>query len=194
LGADRPLLTGDLGDKFQELYLPTGETLDAHSPIFVRARAGKPDFFEVTFLRSDPLGVHDGKALGFSARIVPVGEDTVLKAASDDFAASYVIGRNLLWRLDDPVAARPYLERAAAGGIADALFDLAIVALFSRVLGGLPKPVLTVIARLSRSAVGAAHGSRDLPAADRRHAGVASTNHPVDARELRVHHLPPLED
>ena len=128
--AHRPFLTGDFGDRFQELYLPTGETLDAHSPIFMHARAGKPGLFDVTFLRSDPLGVHDRKALGFSARIAPAGEDTVLNAAGDDPAANHALGRYLLWRLDDPAGAWPYLESAAAGGIVDALFDLAVVALF----------------------------------------------------------------
>jgi hypothetical protein len=129
--SDRPLLTGDVEDTFQELHLPAGESLDAHSPIFVREYDGKPDIFDVTFLRSDALGVHDGKAVGYRKRIAAVGEDVILKAASDDPTACYAVGWYLLWRLDDPASARPYLERAAAVGIVDALFDLAVVALFA---------------------------------------------------------------
>ena len=125
------LLTDDFGDTFEELYLPNGESLDAHSPVLMRARDGKPGLYDVTFLHSDPLGVHDRKAPGFSARIAPAGEDVILKAADDDPAAAHVLGRYLLWRLDDPVGARPYLETAAASGIVDALFDLAVVALLS---------------------------------------------------------------
>jgi hypothetical protein len=34
--------------------------------------------------------------------------------------------------MDDLAGARPYLKTAAAGGIADALLDLMIVALFSK--------------------------------------------------------------
>jgi hypothetical protein len=128
---DRLQVTGDLGDQFQELYLTSGETLDAQSPIFVRGQDGKPDIFDVTFLRSDHFGVHHRKAIAFGKRIASLGEDTILKAADDDAAANWAIGRYLLWKLDDPAAGRPYLEQAAAGGIADALFDLAIVALFS---------------------------------------------------------------
>jgi hypothetical protein len=54
---DRLQITGDLADQFQELYLPGGETLDPDGPIFMRAQAGKPDIFDVTFLRSDRFGV-----------------------------------------------------------------------------------------------------------------------------------------
>jgi hypothetical protein len=97
----------------------------------VRAQAGKPDIFDVTFLRSDHFGVHHRKAIAFGKRIVPLGEDTILEAASDDGAANYAVGHYVLWELDDPLGARPYLERAAADGIPDALFDLAIIELFA---------------------------------------------------------------
>jgi hypothetical protein len=124
---DRLQITGDLGEQFQELYLPSGEGLDVHSPIFVRAQPGKPDMFDVTILRSDHFGVHHRKAIAFAKRIAPLGEDTILQAASDDAGANCAVGRYILWELDDPLSARPYLERAAAGGIADALLDLAII-------------------------------------------------------------------
>jgi hypothetical protein len=129
---DRLQITGDLGEQFRELYLPTGEALDAQSPILVRAQDGKPDIFEMTFLRSDRFGVRDRKTIGFGKRLGPLGEETILRAASDDFAANHTIGSYVLWQLDDPVGARPYLKRAVAGGIADALFDLAIIELFSK--------------------------------------------------------------
>jgi hypothetical protein len=129
---DRLQITGDLNDEFQELYLTIGEALDAHSPIFVRAQEGKPDIFDVTFLRSDHFGVHHRKAIAFRKRIASLGEDTILEAASDDATANYAVGHYILWELDDPSGARPYLERAAAGGILDALFDLAIIELFPR--------------------------------------------------------------
>jgi hypothetical protein len=124
------LLTGDVGNSFQELHLTAGESLDAHSPIFLRECDGKPGIFDVTFLRSDAFGVQDRKAVGYNKRIAVVGEDVILKAVNHDPAACYVIGRYLLWRLDDPFRARPYLECAAASGILDALFDLAVVTLF----------------------------------------------------------------
>jgi hypothetical protein len=128
---ERRRITGDLGEEFQELYLPTGETVDAHGTILVRANDGKPDIFDVTFLRSDHFGVHVRKCVGFGTRIAPVGEEIILKAAGDDFAANYAVGHYVLWKLDDPAGARSYLEFAVTGGIEDALFDLAIVELFS---------------------------------------------------------------
>jgi hypothetical protein len=87
--------------------------------------------FDVTFLRSDHFGVHHRKAIAFGKSIAPLDEDTILEAASNDAAANYAVGRYVLWEPDDPVGARPYLERAAAGGILDALFDLAIIELFA---------------------------------------------------------------
>jgi hypothetical protein len=129
---DRLQVTGDFGDQFQEFYLPAGEGLDAHSPIFIRAQDGKPDIFDVTYLRSDRFGVHDQKAIAFGKKIALLGEDTILQAAHGDAVASYAIGCYFLWKLDDPASAQPYLEQAAAGGIADALVDLAIIALFAK--------------------------------------------------------------
>ncbi len=38
----------------------------------------------------------------------------------------------LLWRVDDPAAARPYLQAAANGGISNASIDLAVIELFRR--------------------------------------------------------------
>jgi hypothetical protein len=41
------------------------------------------------------------------------------------------VGRFILWKLNDPVGARPYREQATAGSIIEALFDLAVVELFT---------------------------------------------------------------
>jgi hypothetical protein len=59
---DRLLVTGDFGDQFLELQLPVGESIDHNSPIFVREQTDKPDFFEITFLRSDQFDTHVRKA------------------------------------------------------------------------------------------------------------------------------------
>lgn len=45
----------------------------------------------------------------------PALDETILKAARNDPAASYEVGQFVLWRLDDPVGARPYLERGSRG-------------------------------------------------------------------------------
>lgn len=129
---DRLQVTGDLDNRFHEFYLPNCEDLDAHSPIFVRAQDGRPDIFDMTYLRSDRFGVHDRRAIGFGKKIASLGEDTILKAAGGDGAATYTIGCFFLWNLDDLVSARPYLEQAAASGVTDALIDLSVIALFSK--------------------------------------------------------------
>jgi hypothetical protein len=62
-------------------------------------------------------------------------EDEVLAlAARLDVTALYSVGRFLLWNLDDPESARPYLEGAAARGNVEAAVDLLTLALF-RILG-----------------------------------------------------------
>jgi hypothetical protein len=48
----------------------------------------------------------------------------------NDPSGSYDLGKFILWQLGDPAAAQPYLERAAEGGIMDALIDLAVISLF----------------------------------------------------------------
>jgi hypothetical protein len=128
-GTDRERLTGDIDDRFSELLLPTGERVDAESPVFVRRQAAHPDIFEVTFLQSHPFGVQERKTVAFSPRIAALGEDVIFRATRGEVVAADVVGRVFLWRLDDPIAARPYLERAAAAGSVEALINLAIVAL-----------------------------------------------------------------
>jgi hypothetical protein len=130
-GANRLLITGDSHDEFLELYLAEDEAVDSDSPILVREQAGRPDLFEITFLRSSRIDTHARKAIAFRMRIARVGGDTILKAACNDPAANYAVGQFVLWQLDDPIGARPYLRRAVAGGIVDALIDLAIVELIA---------------------------------------------------------------
>jgi hypothetical protein len=67
--------------------------------------------------------------IAFRERISPVGQDTIVRAADDDPAANNAIGQFLLRELDDPIGAQPYLERAAAGGIFEAILELAAIKL-----------------------------------------------------------------
>jgi hypothetical protein len=82
-------------------------------------------------LHSSAFGVQERKTIAFDPRIAALGEEVIVMAARGDATASYVVGRFILWHLDDPVAARPYLDRAARTGSLEALVDLAIVQLFS---------------------------------------------------------------
>jgi hypothetical protein len=52
---DPVLVTGDLGDEFLELHLSAGEIIDRESPIFIR-KSANTNWFELSFLRSNPLG------------------------------------------------------------------------------------------------------------------------------------------
>jgi hypothetical protein len=128
---ERQLITGGFRDRFLQLYLPGSELFDRGSPVLLREQSGRPDFFEITFLRSDQAEVHGHRAIAFRARLAHVGDETLLKAAGDDPEANSQVGEYILWELDDPTGARPYLERAVAGGVVDAAFDLAIAIVFS---------------------------------------------------------------
>jgi hypothetical protein len=91
------------------------------------------DLFEITFLRSNHFDTHPQTTIAFSTRIAPLGNDVILNALNDDPSANAVIGQFLLWKLDDPIAAKPYLERAVAGGVVDddVLGDLVITGVYS---------------------------------------------------------------
>jgi hypothetical protein len=129
-GGDRQRISGDVDDKFRELLLPVGENVDAGAPVLVRPDASHPSIFELTYLHSTAFGVQERKTIGFDPRIAALGEDIIARAARGEAVASDVIGRFLLWHLEDPTGARPYLERAARGGSFEALVDLAIIELF----------------------------------------------------------------
>ncbi|WGS20146.1 hypothetical protein [Bradyrhizobium sp. ISRA463] len=47
-----------------------------------------------------------------------------------DASGLQAVGGYLLWKLEDPAGARPYLEAAAAGGSFEAILDLFVVSLF----------------------------------------------------------------
>src|SRR5262249_30536310 len=129
-GGDRLEITGDLQNEFAELYLPQSEAAEPDSPIFIRGLPEPPDVFEVTFLHSNHFNTRDRIAIAFRRRIMPVGDETIIKVADGDPKANNIVGQFVLWELDDPVAAKPYLECAAAAGIFDALIALTIIALF----------------------------------------------------------------
>jgi hypothetical protein len=85
----------------------------------------------VTFLHSTIYGVRQHQMIGFDPKIAALGEDVIVRAVRGEAIASGVIGRFLLWHLDDPLGARPYLERAARTGSFEALADLAVVLMFA---------------------------------------------------------------
>jgi hypothetical protein len=124
-------ITGLFREQVLELHLPQSDAIDRESPVLLREQPGKPDFFEITFLRSDNLGVDPKKAIAFCVRLAHAGDEPLRKAAADDPEANGQVGEYILWELDDPTGARPYLQRAVAGGIVDVAIDLAIATIFS---------------------------------------------------------------
>jgi hypothetical protein len=127
----RRLVSGDFRGRFLDLYVVGDAPLDPESPILVRGQAGKPDVFEVTFLCSDRLGTVARRTIAYRARLAPLGDEIVRRVGGDDPVACNKVGQFILWELEDPAGAKPYLERAVAGGIADANFDLAIIEIFA---------------------------------------------------------------
>jgi hypothetical protein len=126
---DGQRVTGDFGEAFLDLQVASGEKIDIDGPILVRA--ARPHLFEMTFLHSSARGVHERGAFGFDLKIGPVGDDVIAQAAQGDAGASYKVGAYILWELNNPVAARPYLEIAGEAGVAEALIDLLVLELLS---------------------------------------------------------------
>jgi hypothetical protein len=126
----RAEITGDFDEEFLELYLPDGQAIDRDSPVFIRRRTGKPHIFEVSFLCSDPFKTHHVTTIAFSTKLGRASDETIRRANIGDPAACNTLGQ-LLLEIDDPVAARPYLECALDGGCIDAAIDLAVIALFN---------------------------------------------------------------
>ncbi|MEY9441715.1 hypothetical protein ABIF14_008806 [Bradyrhizobium elkanii] len=122
-------VTGDVEGDYHQLHLAAGQPVDNASPVFVRQIARKPDLFDVTYLSSDAFGTYERKTVGFLEAILPVGTDIIGKAAEGDAAATYEIGRYLLWEANSPFSAAPYIEAAAIAGVFDAQVDLAILQL-----------------------------------------------------------------
>jgi hypothetical protein len=127
----RTLLTGDLDDEFLELHLTKHEIIDRNTPVFVRRIDQKPYLFDVTFLYSDTLETHQTSTIAFHTEVASLNDDEIRKAYRDEAIACRKMAELLLTR-GDLVAARPYLESAIKGGVADALFDLATIALFAK--------------------------------------------------------------
>ena len=105
------------------------QKIDVNGPVFVRA--ARPYLFDMTFLHSTPRGVQERGTFAFDPKIASVGEDVIAQAAQGDPTANFVVGAFILWELDDPQNARPYLEIAGEAGVLDALIDLAILELLS---------------------------------------------------------------
>ncbi|MCP1784329.1 hypothetical protein ABIF68_011030 [Bradyrhizobium japonicum] len=70
--------------------------IDEHSPVFVRSDPNRPELFEVTYLSSDPLGVHRQTAVAFDPRIRSLGADLIARAAAGEPVANRAIGEYLL--------------------------------------------------------------------------------------------------
>jgi TPR repeat protein len=91
------------------------------------------DIHEVTFLISDSRSTRAVETVAFDQRLLPLGDETLVRAASQkDPSALYAVGRFLLWELDDPGSALPYLQMAAIRGNVEAAIDLLTIALFLR--------------------------------------------------------------
>lgn len=127
--AEDQRVTGDFGDAFLELRVARAEKIDINGPVLVRA--ARPYLFEMTFLHATAHGVLERGTYAFDSKIAPVGEEVIAEAAQGNPTASYAVGAYILWRLDDPENARPYLEIAGEAGVPDALIDLAVLELLS---------------------------------------------------------------
>jgi len=65
------VVTGDVEETFLELHLAKAAPVDEHSPVFVRSDPNRPELFEITYLSSDPLGVHRHTAVAFDPQPRP---------------------------------------------------------------------------------------------------------------------------
>ena len=111
---------------FLDLVLSVG-TKDQEAPVLIRTVF--PDLHAITFLTMDRFSSRSMVTVAFEKRLSPAG-DEVLAAAKENAGAQYALDRFLLWELDDPKSARPYLEATAAQGNVEAALDLLVIALF----------------------------------------------------------------
>ena len=109
-GVERSGIRGDCDGRFIDLALPTGTKMDRESPVLIRMAF--PHLHQVTFLSSDHASTHPVDTLAFDRRLLPVGDSTLARAIEKDSLALYSVGRFLLWDLNDPESAIPYLEAA----------------------------------------------------------------------------------
>jgi hypothetical protein len=127
-GVERSGIRGDCETGFVDLVLPVGTKIDRESPVLIRQVFS--DLHQATFLASDHFSTQPTVTVAFERQLTPVGDDALALAAEQDAGALYSVGRFLLWDLDDPVSALPYLEAAAAGGSLEAALDVLTLALF----------------------------------------------------------------
>jgi hypothetical protein len=123
---------GDVEGDRVEVAVIGGKEVD-HGPVFLRPFAGAPGIYEITYLRSDKLTTRERTALAADAAIAKAGRELVRRAAASDPEALAELGRFILYELEQPERARPYLKRALTLGVLDALevlADLAVIALF----------------------------------------------------------------
>jgi hypothetical protein len=80
-----------------ELYVPGSELFDRGSPIFLRELSGKPDLFEMTFLRSTGTDVQGHRSVAFRTRLAHAGDDVLLKAADDDPIANKELDQRIVF-------------------------------------------------------------------------------------------------
>lgn len=127
-GVERSGIRGDCETGFVDLVLPRGTKIDRESPILIRQVF--PDLLEATFLASNHSSTQPIVTVAFDMRLTFLEDEVLALAAKLDAAALYCVGRFLLWNLNDPESARPYLEGAAAQGNFEAAIDLLTLALF----------------------------------------------------------------
>lgn len=131
--SERSRVEGVLTEDRLEVTVVDGATVDP-GPIFLREMPGIPGLFEIAYLHSDKIATRDKKAIAFDSKLAKVGPDLIRKACALDADALAELGRFILYELQEPQWARPYLELALALGVSDSLEvlgDLAVIALFA---------------------------------------------------------------
>jgi hypothetical protein len=124
----RAAVRGDFDETFVDLILPAGQRIDRESPVLIKRIL--PRLFRIACLASDPTSTRPVESLAFDRQLLGAGDDTIKRAADGDAFGLHAIGSYLLWKVEDPVGARPYLEAAAVGGSFEAILDLFVVSLF----------------------------------------------------------------
>lgn len=129
---DRLLVTGDVDGKFVELRLPRSCRVDRTSPVLVKRRDQLDGIFDVTFLRSDAMEIRPQRTTAFASKLLHFGDDALAGVVRGEAEPCSAVGNYILWELDEPEAALPYLLRAAESGHEDALLTLSVLALLKR--------------------------------------------------------------
>lgn len=124
----RATVRGDLDEAFLDLVLPAGQRIDRESPVLIKRIL--PRLYRITCLVSDPTSTRPVESLAFDRRLAGAGDDAIKRAADGDVSSLQAVGSYLLWKFEDPTAARPYLEGAMESGSFEATLDLFVVAIF----------------------------------------------------------------